>query len=93
MSEPHCFARLTPGEYLVAVEPAPGAQSTSDQRWSVVLGQGTTATVDFGSRAVEKKAGTSSGGEGALGLALAAAVLGGIGVLIYRQRKASAGIS
>jgi LysM repeat protein len=93
MSEPHCFARLTPGEYLVAVEPAPGMQPTSDQRWSVVLGQGTTATVDFGSHPSEKRAETSSGAESAIGLVLAAAVLGGIGVMIYRQRKGSAGIS
>jgi hypothetical protein len=94
MSEPHCFARLTPGEYLVAVQASPGAQPTSDQRWSVVLDQGTTATVDFGSRAGEKKAEASStGGEGAIGLVLAAAVLGGIGVLIYRQRRGNAGLS
>ena len=83
----------TPGEYLVAVEASPGTQPTSDQRWSVVLGKGTTATVDFGSRPSEKKAETSSGGEGAIGLVLAAAVLGGIGVMIYRQRKGNAGIS
>ena len=93
MSEPHCFAHLTPGEYLVTVEAAPGTQPTSDQRWSVVLDKGTTATVDFGSHLSEKKAETSAGGEGAIGLVLAAAVLGGIGVLIYRQRKGSARIS
>jgi LysM repeat protein len=91
MSEPHCFARLTPGEYLIAVEPAPGAQPTSDQRWSVVLGKGTTATVDFGSR-VDEKAGTSAGADSAIGLVLAAVVVGGIGVLIYRQRRGNAGI-
>jgi len=93
MSEPHCFARLTPGEYLVAVEAAPGAQATSDQRWSVVLGQGTTATVDFGSRLSEQKPESSAGAEGAIGLVLAAVVLGGIGVMIYRQRRGNAGIS
>jgi LysM repeat protein len=93
MSEPHCFARLTPGEYLVAVESAPGTQPTSDQRWSVVLGQGTTATVDFGSRPSENKTESSSGADGAIGLVLAAAVLGGIGVMIYRQRRGNAGIS
>jgi LysM repeat protein len=86
MSEPHCFARLTPGEYLIAVEPAPGAQATSDQRWSVVLDRGTTATVDFGSRASES-AKASAGADGTIGLVLAAVVLGGIGVLIYRQRR------
>jgi LysM repeat protein len=93
MSEPHCFARLIPGEYLVSVIPAPGAQPTSDQRWSVVLDKGTTATVSFGSRFSEKKAEATPGADGAIGLVLAAAVLGGIGVMIYRQRKGRVGIS
>jgi len=93
LSEPHCFTRLTPGEYLVSVEPASGAQPTSDQRWSVVLGKGTTATVNFGSRFSEKTAKASPGADGAIGLVLAAAVLGGIGVMIYRQRKGRAAIS
>jgi LysM repeat protein len=92
MSEPHCFARLTPGEYLVSVVPAPGALPTSDQRWSVLLDQGTTATVSFGSRFGEKKAEAAPGTDGAIGLVLAAAVLGGIGVMIYRQRRSRAGI-
>ena len=73
MSEPHCFARLTPGKYLIAVEPAPDARATSDQRWSVVLDQGTTATVDFGSRISATKAEPSTGADGMIGLALAAA--------------------
>jgi hypothetical protein len=93
MSEPHCFTRLTPGEYLVSVKPASGAQPTSDQRWSVVLDKGTTATVNFGSRLTTKNVASSSGAEGAIGLALAAVVLGWIGVMIYRQRKATAEIS
>jgi murein DD-endopeptidase MepM/ murein hydrolase activator NlpD len=92
MSEPHCFARLTPGEYLISVEPAPGAQPTSDQQWSVVLDKGTTATVDFGSRFVEKKPEAATGAEGAIGLVLAVVVLGGLGVLIYRQRSGRAGL-
>jgi hypothetical protein len=92
LSEPHCFARLTPGDYLVAVEASPGTQPTSDQRWSVILSQGTTASVNFGSRPAQKPAEASSGGEGAIGLVLAAVVLGGIGVLIYRQRRANVGI-
>jgi LPXTG-motif cell wall-anchored protein len=92
VSEPHCFARLTPGKYLIAVEPAPDARATSDQRWSVVLDQGTTATVDFGSRISATKAAPSTGADGAIGLALAAVALGGIGVLIYRQRKGRAEI-
>jgi LysM repeat protein len=92
MSEPHCFARLAPGEYLVSVAPAPGTQPTSDQRWSVVLDQGTTATVNFGSRAAGDKATTSPEPGGAIGLVLAAAVLGGIGVMVYRQRRGNAGI-
>lgn len=92
MSEPHCFTRLTPGEYLVSVKPASGAQPTSDQRWSVVLDKGTTATVNFGSRLTTKNVASSSGAEGAIGLALAAVVLGGIGVMIYRQRKGTAEI-
>jgi LysM repeat protein len=93
MSEPHCFTRLTPGEYLVSVKPATGAQPTSDQRWSVMLNKGTTATVNFGSRFVENKATASTESGGAIGLVLAAVVLGGIGVMIYRQRKGRAGIS
>ncbi len=93
MSEPHCFARLTPGKYLVSVEPAPGALATSDQRWSVVLDKGTTATVDFGSRFTEKKAEASTGADGAIGLVLAAVVVGGIGALFYRQRRGKAVIS
>jgi LysM repeat protein len=92
LSEPHCFTSLTPGEYLVAVEPAPGTEPTSDQRWSVILGQGTTASVNFGSRISGQEAVPASGGEGAIGLALAALVAGGIGVLIYRQRRGNAGI-
>ena len=87
MSEPHCFARLTPGEYLISVEPAPGTQPTSDERWSVMLDKGTTATVDFGSRLTRRSRRLRAGGDGAIGLVLAAAVLGGIGVLIYRQRR------
>jgi LysM repeat protein len=93
MSEPHCFARLTPGQYLVSVEPAAGLLPTSDQRWSVVLATGTTATVNFGSRLSEKKAASSPGSESAIGLVLAAAVLGGIGVMVYRRRKGNGGIS
>jgi hypothetical protein len=93
MSEPHCFTRLTPGEYLVSVKPATGAQPTSDQRWSVMLNKGTTATVNFGSRFIENKATASTESGGAIGLVLAAVVLGGIGVMIYRQRKGRAGIS
>jgi LysM repeat protein len=93
MSEPHCFARLTPGEYLVSVMPAPGAQPTSDQRWSVTLDKGTTATVNFGSRLSDKKTAVSREANGAIGLVLAAAVLGGIGLMIYRQRKGRAEIS
>jgi LysM repeat protein len=93
MSEPHCFARLTPGEYLVSVKPASGAQATSDQRWSVMLDQGTTATVSFGSRLSVEKAAVTPGADGAIGLVLAAALLGGIGVLIYRQRKGTTEIN
>jgi len=93
MSEPHCFASLKPGDYLVAVEAASGTQPTSDQRWSVTLSQGTSASVDFGSRPSQQQVETSAGGADAIGLVLTAVVLGGIGVLIYRQRKGSAGIS
>jgi LysM repeat protein len=92
MSEPHCFAHLTPGEYLVSVVAAPGTQPTSDQRWSVMLDQGTTATVNFGSRVTEAKAGTSPDPSSAIGLVLVVAALSGIGVMIYRQRKGKAGI-
>ena len=92
LSEPHCFTRLSPGEYLVSVEPAPGMQPTSDQRWSVILGQGTTASVDFGSRPGVTAAETSSGSDSAIGLVLGAMVLGGLGVMIYRQRKGRVGI-
>ncbi len=87
MSEPHCFARLTPGAYLIAVEPAPGTQPTSDQRWSVVLDKGTTATVDFGSRTTDKQTKTASSDGSAIGLVLVVVVLGGIGVMFYRQRQ------
>jgi LysM repeat protein len=94
MSEPHCFASLKPGEYMVSVEASPGTRPTSDERWSVLLGQGTTATVDFGSRASEKTTEPSSTGtDGVIGLVLAAAVLGGIGFMVYRQRRGNTGIS
>ncbi|CAG0936611.1 Muramidase-2 [Thermoflexales bacterium] len=95
MSEPHCFTRLTPGEYLVSVKPAAGMKPTSDQRWTVVLNTGTAATVNFGSRFSEDlaEAGDSAESGGAIGLVLAAVVLGGIGVIIYRQRRGRATIS
>jgi LysM repeat protein len=93
MSEPHCFTRLTPGEYLVSVKPAAGMRPTSDQRWTVVLNKGTTATVNFGSRFAEDKTKGSAEPNSAIGLVLAAVVLGGIGVMIYRQRRGTAGIS
>ncbi len=93
MSEPHCFGRLTPGEYLVSVVPAPGAQPTSDERWSVVLDKGTTATVNFGSRLTQDQAGTSAEPSGMIGLVLAGAVLGGLGLIIYRRRQGRAGMS
>jgi hypothetical protein len=85
-SEPHCFTRLSPGNYLISIEPAAGAQPTSDERWSVTLDQGTTATVNFGSRFTEGSSSSAVDGGSAIGLALAAIVLGG-GVLIYRQRR------
>jgi LysM repeat protein len=86
-NEPHCFTRLSPGSYLVSIEPASGAQPTSDERWSVTLDQGTTATVSFGSRITGAPSNAASDGGSAIGLVLAAIVLGGGGVLIYRQRR------
>jgi LysM repeat protein len=86
-SEPHCFTRLSPGSYLISIEPATGAQPTSDERWSVSLGKGTTATVNFGSRFAGSTSSSASEGGSAIGLVLAAIVLGGGGVLIYRQRR------
>jgi LysM repeat protein len=87
-SEPHCFTRLTPGSYLISIEPVAGAQPTSDERWSVTLDQGTTATVNFGSRIPDNAANSAAdGGSSAIGLVLAAIVLGGGGVVIYRQRR------
>jgi len=86
-SEPHCFTRLTPGSYLISIEPVAGAQPTSDERWSVTLDQGTTATVNFGSRFTESSSSSTSEGGSAIGLMLAAIVLGGGGFVIYRQRR------
>jgi murein DD-endopeptidase MepM/ murein hydrolase activator NlpD len=86
-NEPHCFTRLSPGSYLVSIEPASGAQPTSDERWSVTLDQGTTATVSFGSRPTGAPSNAASDNGSAIGLVLAAIVLGGGGILIYRQRK------
>ena len=86
-SEPHCFTRLSPGSYLISIEPAAGAQPTSDERWSVTLDQGTTATVNFGSRLMDGPSSSASESSSAIGLVLAAIVLGGGGVLIYRQRR------
>ncbi len=87
-SEPHCFTRLTPGNYLISIEPMAGAQPTSDERWSVTLDQGTTATVNFGSRITDSSANSAAAGDGsAIGLVLAAIVLGGGGFVIYRQRR------
>ena len=89
MSEPHCFARLTPGEYLISVEPAPGTQPTSDERWSVALDQGTHGDGEFWQpRVTSTKPKAATGAEGAIGLVLAAAGAGRIGrLVIYRQRR------
>ena len=53
----------------------------------MTLDQGTTATVNFGSRITGSPSNSASDGGSAIGLVLAAIVLGGGGVLIYRQRK------
>jgi hypothetical protein len=89
MSEPHCFTRLPPGDYLVAIEPAAGALPTSDRRWSVPLEQGTTIHLNFGSqpgKAIASSANDSSTPGAAIGW-LFVALAGGVGWLIYRQRK------
>jgi LysM repeat protein len=94
-SEPHCFTRLQPGSYIVAIEPANGALPTSDRRWSIPLEQGTTIHLNFGSQPGKASASStndSSASGTAIGLLLVAAVGGGVGWLIYRQRK-NAGIS
>jgi uncharacterized protein (DUF2141 family) len=90
VSEPHCFTRLQPGSYIVAIEPANGALPTSDRRWSIPLEQGTTIHLNFGSQPGQAPASAphdSSAPGTALGLLLVAAVGGGVGWLIYRQRK------
>jgi LysM repeat protein len=88
-SEPHCFTRLKPGAYLVSIAPAADMRPTSDQRWSVNLQPGTTATVNFGSHPIERAAdpASSDAAGGFIGLALGAAMLGGVGWLVYRQRR------
>ena len=89
VSEPHCFTRLAPGSYLVTIEPAAGALPTSDRRWNVPLEQGTTIRLNFGSQpgraAVASTDGSTPGA--AIGLLFVALVGGGVGWLIYRQRK------
>jgi hypothetical protein len=90
VSDPHCFSRLTPGHYSVSIQPAPGAIATSDRRWSVVLDQGMTVDVNFGSRATgdaaPKPASSSEAGSGAVVLILIVGAVGAVGWLIGRRR-------
>jgi LysM repeat protein len=96
VSEPHCFTRLSPGNYSVTIQPSPGTVATSDRRWSVVLDSGTTVDVNFGSRpgaggATKPTSGnTVSDGAGTLVLVVLAFVLGAAGWSIYQRRKLSA---
>ena len=87
-SEPHCFGKLSPGTYLVSIEPAAGAVATSDRRWSVTLDQGATVEVNFGSQLGETAArpATASDGESTLGLIIVVIIAAG-GWFIYRRRK------
>ena len=75
----------------MSIAPAADMRPTSDQRWSVNLPPGTTATVNFGSRPIEQAAdpASSDATSGFIGLVLGVAVLGGLGWLAYRQRKAT----
>ncbi len=89
-SEPHCFTRLPPGTYNVAIDPASGTTPTSDRRWGVALDVGTILNVNFGSRSNGTTAASteSTGGAGgAMGLALLAIIAGAGSWLWYRKRQ------
>ena len=90
VSDPHCFSRLTPGHYSVSIQPAPDTQATSDRRWSIVLDQGMTVDVNFGSRATgdaaPKPASSSEADSGAVVLILIVGAVGVAGWLIGRRR-------
>ena len=90
LSEPHCFNKLTPGNYSITVQPPSGLVATSDRRWSVMLNSGSTVNVNFGSHKVETAArpDDSSGGAGSIGLILIGVLLGIGGCVIFQRRKA-----
>ena len=100
---PHCISDLTPGSYNVSVQPAPKTIATSDERWGVPLTSGSKVNIDFGSRAGDSGAAStsdsntssgSSGGSniggivvGIAGLALLLAA-GVIGAFVIARRRA-----
>jgi LysM repeat protein len=93
ISEPYCFADLTPGTYIVSWT-GDAFQPTTEQSWTVDVGAGSIQSREFGALPLEggTAANAGDGGDGggmpgwlvallgALGVII---VLGGIGVAIY----------
>jgi LysM repeat protein len=48
VSEPHCFAQLVPGTYMVQLTKPSGYNTTTPEYWAVPLPAGATANVEFG---------------------------------------------
>jgi LysM repeat protein len=90
ISEPHCFNKLAPGNYSVAIQPPPGMLATSDRRWSVTLVNGGTVNVNFGSHKseVNTKTDDPSGAAGPIGLLAIGALIGIGGFIIFQRRRA-----
>lgn len=88
ISEPHCFNKLTPGNYSVAIQVPAGMLATSDRRWSVMLDSGATVNVNFGSRQSDSKPNDLSGAADTIGLIVMGAALGIGGWIIYQRRRA-----
>jgi cell division septation protein DedD len=51
-NEPYAFPNLTPGSYVVIQHPPEGYVTTGSNQWAVVLAEGATVEVFFGSRVV-----------------------------------------
>jgi LysM repeat protein len=62
-ADAYCLSDLQPGNYSIAVQPAPNTTATSDERWSVPLSAGAKVSIDFGSRSGESTTTTTGGSE------------------------------
>ncbi len=78
-NEPHCFAGLAPGAYVVRIEPPVGYAAT-DLQAGVSLASGQTATLSFATHPVDTK---SAGSGSPVAILIGLGVLVGAGVLGY----------